>query len=73
MRAATPTTSSPSTARKLAELVLPDDVRDTIEREVDKFERTSEQSPEHGWIRTWLDTVFEIPWGKRSDESLDVA
>ena len=57
---------------KLAELVLPDDVRNTIEREVDKFERTSEQSPEHGWIRTWLDTVFDIPWGKRSDESLDV-
>ena len=58
---------------KLAELVLPDDVRNTIEREVDKFERTSEQSPEHGWIRTWLDTVFDIPWGKRSDESLDVS
>ena len=57
---------------KLAELVLPDDVRTTIEREVDKFERTSEQSPEHGWIRTWLDTVFDIPWGKRSEESLDV-
>ena len=57
---------------KLAELVLPDDVRNTIEREVDKFERTSEQSPEHGWIRTWLDTVFDIPWGKRSEESLDV-
>jgi ATP-dependent Lon protease len=57
---------------KLAELTLPDDVRTTIEREVDKFERTSEQSPEHGWIRTWLDTVFDIPWGKRSDDSLDV-
>jgi ATP-dependent Lon protease len=57
---------------QLAELVLPDDVRTTIEREVDKFERTSEQSPEHGWIRTWLDTVFEIPWNTRSEESLDV-
>jgi ATP-dependent Lon protease len=57
---------------KLGGLTLPDDVRNTIEREVDKFERTSEQSPEHGWIRTWLDTVFDIPWGKRSEESLDV-
>ncbi len=58
---------------KLAELVLADEVRTTIEREIDKFERTSEQSPEHGWIRTWLDTVFDIPWGKRSEESLDVS
>ncbi|MFN8025120.1 MAG: endopeptidase La [Acidimicrobiia bacterium] len=62
---------------KLAELAaagaVTDDVRDAIEREVDKLERTSEQSPEHGWIRTWLDTVFEVPWGTRSAEQLDVA
>ncbi len=50
-----------------------DDVRDAIGREIDKLERTSEQSPEHGWIRTWIDTVFEVPWGNRSDEHLDVA
>ena len=50
-----------------------DDVRAAIGREVDKLERTSEQSPEHGWIRSWLDTVFEVPWGNRSDEHLDVA
>ena len=48
-------------------------MRVAIEREVDTLERTSEQSPEHGWIRTWLDTVFEVPWGTRSDEHLDVA
>ena len=57
---------------KLSQLVLPDDVRVEVEREVDRFERMSEQSPEHGWIRTWLDTVLEIPWGARSDERLDV-
>jgi ATP-dependent Lon protease len=57
---------------ELAALTVPDDVRNAIEREIDKFECTSEQSPEHGWIRTWLDTVFEVPWGKRSEESLDV-
>jgi ATP-dependent Lon protease len=51
---------------------LPDTVRAAVERELDRFERTSEQSPEHGWIRTWLDTVFDIPWGKKSDDSLDV-
>src|SRR5205807_1362602 len=29
-------------------------------------------SPEHGWIRTWLDTVVELPWGTRSDDHLQV-
>ncbi len=57
---------------KLAAGNFPDDVRAAIEREVEKLERTSEQSPEHGWIRTWLDTVFELPWGERSEERIDV-
>jgi len=52
---------------------LPDAVRTAVLREVDKLERTSEQSPEHGWIRTWLDTVLELPWGVQSEDSLDVS
>ena len=51
---------------------LPDAVRTAVLREVDKLERTSEQSPEHGWIRTWLDTVLELPWGVQSEDNLDV-
>ena len=57
---------------QLAERDLPDDVRKAVERELDKLERTSEQSPEHGWIRTWLDTVLELPWDVRSEDNLDV-
>ena len=58
---------------KLAERDLPDDVRVAVERDIEKLERPNEQSPEHGWIRTWLDTVFEIPWGTRSADRLDLA
>ncbi len=56
----------------VADADLPEAVRVAVEREIDHLERTSEQSPEHGWIRTWLDTVTEVPWGKRSDDHLDV-
>jgi ATP-dependent Lon protease len=52
---------------------LPEAVRAATLKEIDRLERTSEQSPEHGWIRTWLDTVFELPWGKESDDRLEVA
>ncbi len=58
---------------KLESADLPEDVRKAVEREVDKLERTSDQSPETGWIRTWLDTVFEIPWGVESEDRLDIA
>jgi ATP-dependent Lon protease len=52
---------------------LPEAVRQAVEREIDKLERMGEQNPEHGWIRTWLDTVLELPWGKVTEDRLDVA
>ncbi len=51
---------------------LPDDVRAAALKEVDKLERSSEQNPEAAWIRTWLDTVLELPWGTTTDDSNDV-
>src|SRR6476469_1729145 len=51
---------------------LPAKVRDAALAEVDKLERTSDQSPEVGWIRTWLDTVLELPWNTRTDDAYDI-
>src|SRR5436309_4021486 len=56
----------------LAETDAPESVKTAVERELGRLERTSEQSPENGWIRTWLDTVTELPWGVRSDDHLQV-
>jgi ATP-dependent Lon protease len=58
---------------KLAGLHAPEAAYNTIAKEVDRLERTSSQSPEHGWIRTWLDRVFELPWDTRSEDNLDLA
>ena len=52
---------------------LPEAVREAALREVDKLERSSDQNPEAGWIRTWLDTVLELPWNERTEDSHDVA
>ncbi len=57
---------------KLEERELPDHVNEAIEREIDRLERMSEQSPEHSWIRTWLDTMFDLPWGEKSEDRLDL-
>ena len=38
-----------------------------------RLERTSEQSPEYGWIRTYLDWMTEIPWAVRTEDNLDIA
>jgi ATP-dependent Lon protease len=57
---------------RLADRDLPDDVRAAFERELGRLERTSPQAAESGWIRTWLDTVIELPWGVRSTDHLDL-
>jgi ATP-dependent Lon protease len=58
---------------RVAEAGMPDAVRAEVEREIDRLERTSEQSPEHGWIRTYIDWMLDIPWSVRSDDHFDLA
>jgi len=57
---------------QLAERDLPEPVVEAVERELGRLERSSEQNPEHGWIRTWLDTVLELPWDQRTEDDLDL-
>jgi ATP-dependent Lon protease len=58
--------------KKIDDRELPEAIRAAATREVERLERTSEQSPEHGWIRSWLDTLLELPFGERSEDNLDV-
>ncbi|MER6269334.1 endopeptidase La [Streptomyces sp. NPDC001797] len=51
---------------------LPEKVREAALKEVDKLERSSDQSPEGSWIRTWLDTVLELPWNERTEDAYDI-
>src|SRR5260370_5454862 len=43
-----------------------------VNRELDRLERTSEQNPEYGWIRTYLDWMLDIPWNVRSEDNYDL-
>lgn len=52
---------------------LPEKVREAALKEVDKLERSSDASPEGSWIRTWLDTVLELPWSTTTEDTYDVA
>src|SRR5262249_52652504 len=57
---------------RVAEANLPDGVRIAVDREIDRLERMGAQNPEHGWIRTWLDTMLDVPWGTRAEEQTDL-
>ena len=52
---------------------IPEKSSEAIQKEIDRLERTGQESMEANWIRTWLDTVFELPFGVRSEENLELS
>jgi ATP-dependent Lon protease len=57
---------------KLSKLVLPDEARREVDRELGRLERSGRESMEAQVIRTYLEWVSELPWNERSDDSLDL-
>jgi ATP-dependent Lon protease len=56
---------------KIDESAMPDEVREQANKELARLERMGEQTGESSMIRTYLDWLIAVPWGKRSDERLD--
>jgi ATP-dependent Lon protease len=53
-------------------LPLPEDARKEVERELDRLDRTPPSSPEHGMIRTYLDWIVKMPWGRATGGPIDI-
>ena len=58
--------------KRLEALDLPEAARKEVDRELTRLERAGRESMEAQVIRTYLETVAELPWNKRADESLDL-
>jgi ATP-dependent Lon protease len=56
---------------KIDEADMPEQVREQADKELGRLERMGEQSAESSVIRTYLDWLIAVPWGKRSEERLD--
>jgi len=51
---------------------MPKNVRDKALKEVKRLDQLSLNNPESGYIRTWLETMVELPWNKRSRGTLSL-
>lgn len=58
---------------KLDALELPETARREVEREFSRLERIGRESMESQVIRTYLETVAELPWNTRTEDHLDLA
>lgn len=57
---------------KLKKLKVSDEIREKIGKEIKRLQQMSPNNPESGYMRSWLDTVFELPWGKKTKGTIDL-
>lgn len=58
--------------KRVLDLHLPQECEEKLIHEVDRFAKLSGSSAEQGVVRTYLDTVLDLPWNNRSEERLDL-
>ncbi len=56
---------------KIEDADMPETVKEQALKELSRLERMGEQTGESSMIRTYLDWLIAVPWGKRSEEHLD--
>jgi ATP-dependent Lon protease len=56
---------------KIEEAGMPEAVREQADKELARFERMGESSPESQMIRSYIDWLLAVPWGVTSEEVLD--
>jgi ATP-dependent Lon protease len=59
-------------SERLGKLELPAAVRKEVDRELGRLRRIGRESMESQVIRTYLETVSELPWNARSEEKLEI-
>src|SRR5262249_836002 len=58
--------------RRLQEPARPDEVRKGAERERARLERLPAAAPDFQVTRTYLDLILELPWGKSTQDVIDL-
>ncbi len=65
-------TGSRGIERKVLNLELPDEVNSKVMEDVKRLARLPPMSPESGILRTYLEWIVELPWGKRTKDEHDI-
>lgn len=58
--------------KKIKAAGMPTDTQKKVEKELTRFNRLSIHSPEYSYLHTWLETVLEMPWNKRSPNNVTI-
>jgi len=59
--------------KKVDEANMPEDVKKSADRELDRLSKVPTASPEYSVIRTYLDWLVQLPWSKSTSDNIDIA
>jgi len=57
---------------RLKKKSLPEDAAETVEKELQRLERTPSSSPNYGIIHSYIEWILDLPWEEYSDDNLDL-
>ncbi len=57
---------------KLSQAEFPEEVEKKVKKEIKRLGSMSPNNPESGYIRAWLDTMFEVPWNEQKQSTIDL-
>ena len=57
---------------KLKELQASKEVRDKISKEIDRFKSMNSSAAESSVLSTYIETLLDLPWDKKSEDSMDL-
>ncbi len=55
-----------------SKLDAPEEVKEKLHKEIGRFKNTIGSQAENGVIRTYIETILEIPWNKRAEDNTDI-
>ena len=55
-----------------SKLDAPEDVKEKLKKEISRFKNTIGSQAENGVIRTYIETILEMPWNKRAEDNTDI-
>jgi ATP-dependent Lon protease len=57
---------------RAAEIELSEEARKAVDRELARLEKLPSAAAEYGVIRTYLEWILSLPWGKTTEDNLDL-
>ena len=55
-----------------SKLDAPEEVKEKLKKEIGRFKNTIGSQAENGVIRTYIETILEMPWNKRAEDNTDI-